>query len=85
MRKFDGIYKDQYETIFGIFKLNCLYDDDIGCYYEIEQLTDTCVSYSGCDLKLRWFSNKTQALYYLIKLERKALDFINNYIRGGSL
>lgn len=82
MKKFNGVYKDQYETIFGIFKLNHLYDSDIGYYYQIDQITATCVSYSGYDLRLRWFSNKTQALYCLLKLERKALDFINTYIKG---
>lgn len=89
MNKFDGIHKDTYSTIFGLFTIipiqfmrgNVNY---VG--FRIDRITNnfnnTIISSSKLNsLHLRWFPNKTQALIWLLDIEKESLVDISNWIK----
>lgn len=88
MKEFKGIYKDTYSTIFGLFRIipiQFMRGNVNSVGFRIDRITNnfnnTIISSSKLNsLHLRWFPNKTQALSWLLKLEKESLVDISNWI-----
>lgn len=90
MKEFKGIHKDTYSTIFGLFRIipiQFMRGNVNSVGVRIDRITNsynnTIISSNKLNsLHLRWFPNKTQALIWLLKLEKESLADISNWIKG---
>lgn len=88
MKKFDGIHKDTYSTIFGLFRIipiQFMSSNVNSVGFRIDRITNnfnnTIISSSKLNsLHLRWFPNKTQALVWLLDIEKESLSDIYNLV-----
>ena len=88
MKEFKGIHKDTYSTIFGLFRvipIQFMRNNVNSVGFRIDRITNnfnnTIISSSKLNsLHLRWFPNKTQALIWLLKIEKESLVDISNLI-----
>lgn len=88
MKEFKGIHKDTYNTIFGLFRIipiQFMRGNVNSVGFRIDRITNnfnnTIISSSKLNsLHLRWFPNKTQALIWLLKLEKESLLDISNFV-----
>lgn len=89
MKEFKGIHKDTYSTIFGLFRIipiQFMRGNVNSVGVRIDRITNsynnTIISSNKLNsLHLRWFPNKTQALIWLLKLEKESLADISNWIK----
>lgn len=89
MKEFNSIHKDTYSTIFGLFRIipiQFMRNNVNSVGFRIDRITNnfnnTIISSSKLNsLHLRWFPNKTQALIWLLKLEKESLVDISNWIK----
>lgn len=88
MKKFEGIHKDTYSTVFGLFRIipiQFMRGNTNSVGFRVGRITNsfnnTIVSSSKLNsLNLRWFPNKTQALIWLLEIEKESLVDISNFV-----
>lgn len=85
MKKFDGIYKDQYSTLFGMFQIRCQYSVWLNRpVYVFKQITSTCLTptvNTQFGIRERHFPNKTQALIWLRDRENNLLTEVKELLQ----
>lgn len=84
MKRFDGVNKYAYKTLFGIVNIEQINEDQI--YYVLKMITDTAIKLPvkiapNAIIAFRKFKTRSDALRYLKKLEQQAYKEVNELLK----